>query len=125
MEKYQGRQGERRHFVGARSQEFRFARYIEDWRQKIEAYAARHYPPEAKGIYGTLGLTVSIRADGSVDAVEIVRPSGSGVLDAAAERLVRAAAPFEPFPPEIARDTDILSITRTWIFTRTDSLSSP
>jgi protein TonB len=27
------------------------------------------------------------------------------------------SAPFPPFPPDIARDTDILEITRTWVFT--------
>jgi protein TonB len=39
------------------------------------------------------------------------------VLDAAARRIIKLAAPFPPFPPEIARDTDILEITRTWMFT--------
>jgi protein TonB len=33
------------------------------------------------------------------------------------------AAPYPPFPPEIARDTDVLEITRTWIFTN-DQLST-
>jgi protein TonB len=54
--------------------------------------------------------------------VEINRPSGQRILDAAALRIVQLAAPFAPFPADIARDTDILSITRTWIFTRTDQL---
>jgi protein TonB len=54
--------------------------------------------------------------------VEINRPSGQRILDAAALRIVRLAAPFAPFPADIARDTDILSITRTWIFTRSDQL---
>jgi len=30
---------------------------------------------------------------------------------------VMQAAPYSPFPPDIAKDTDILEITRTWIFT--------
>ena len=34
----------------------------------------------------------------------------------------RLAAPFSAFPADIARDTDILSITRTWTFTRADQL---
>jgi protein TonB len=54
--------------------------------------------------------------------VEINRPSGQRILDAAAVRIVQLAAPFAPFPADIAKDTDILSITRTWIFTRTDQL---
>ena len=42
---------------------------------------------------------------------------GDAVLDRAARHIVKLSAPFPPFPPEIARDTDVLEITRTWIFT--------
>jgi protein TonB len=34
------------------------------------------------------------------------------------------AAPYAPFPSDIARDTDILEITRTWTFTSADKLRS-
>src|SRR5207248_8062072 len=34
----------RRRFVGARTQEYRFARYVEDWRQKIERVGEMNYP---------------------------------------------------------------------------------
>jgi protein TonB len=62
-------------------------------------------------------MTVAIRKDGSLAAAIIENSSGSPVLDAAARRIIKLAAPFPPFPPEIARDTDILEITRTWMFT--------
>jgi protein TonB len=116
----------RRKFIGARTQEYRFAQYVEDWRIKVERIGNLNYPETArqKRIYGTLQLTVSIRADGSVENVEISRPSGQPILDAAAQRIVRLAAPFPPFPPDIRKDTDILSITRTWTFTQTDKLES-
>jgi periplasmic protein TonB len=116
----------RRRFVGARTQEFRFARYIEDWRQKIERVGELNYPQAARDqrVYGSLVVTVSIRADGSLEKFEINRPSGQKVLDDAARRIVDLAAPFAPFPPEIAKDTDVLSITRTWTFTRADRLVS-
>ncbi|MGH8662448.1 MAG: energy transducer TonB [Burkholderiales bacterium] len=119
-ESYQQRP--RRRFIGARTQEFRFARYIEDWRAKVERVGELNYPQAARDlrIYGSLVVTVSIKSDGSLDGVEINRPSGQRVLDAAALRIVQLAAPFAPFPADIARDTDILSITRTWIFTRSD-----
>jgi protein TonB len=121
-ENYQQRP--RRRFVGARAQEFRFARYIEDWRAKVERVGELNYPQAARDqrIYGSLVVTVSIKSDGSLEGVEINRPSGQRILDAAALRIVQLAAPFAPFPADIARDTDILSITRTWIFTRTDQL---
>ena len=116
----------RRTFVGARAQEFRFARYIEDWRQKIERVGTLNYPEAAKNqkIYGSLQLTVSIKPDGSVDNIEINRSSGQKVLDEAARRIVQLAAPYAAFPSDIVKDTDILSITRTWTFTRADQLST-
>ena len=55
-----------------------------------------------------------------MDEVEINRSSGIKILDEAALRIVGLAAPYAPFPPDIAKDTDILSITRTWMFTRAD-----
>ena len=116
----------RRRFLGARTQEYRFARYIEDWRQKIERIGTLNYPEAAKNqkIYGSLQLTVSIKADGNVENVEINRSSGQKVLDEAALRIVQLAAPYAAFPADIAKDTDILSITRTWTFTRSDQLST-
>jgi protein TonB len=67
-------------------------------------------------------VTVSIKADGSLEKVEINRSSGTKLLDDAAVAIVKLAAPFSPFSAEITRDTDILSITRTWTFTRSDQL---
>ena len=114
----------RRRFVGARTQEYRFARYIEDWRLKVERIGTLNYPQTARDqkIYGSLQLTVSIKADGTVDKVEINRSSGQKVLDQAALRIVELAAPYASFPPDILQDTDILSITRTWTFARSDQL---
>jgi len=114
----------RRTFIGARTQEYRFAQYVEDWRIKIERIGNLNYPQDARQnkIYGSLVLTVSIRADGSVESVEINRSSGQPILDAAAVRIVKLASPFAPLPPDIRKDTDILSITRTWVFTPNNRL---
>lgn len=116
----------RRRFIGARTREFRFARYVEDWRHKIERIGELNYPETARdqGLYGSLIVTVSIKADGSLAGVQIDRSSGNRLLDEAAVRIVKLAAPFAPFPPNIRKDTDILSITRTWTFTRADRFSS-
>lgn len=116
----------RRKFIGARTQEYRFAQYIEDWRIKVERIGNMNYPQAArqKNIYGKLQLSVSIRADGSVERVEVSRSSRQPILDAAARRIVKLAAPFSPLPPDIRKDTDILTITRTWTFTPADTLQS-
>lgn len=114
----------RRRFLGARTQEYRFARYVEDWRLKVERVGTLNYPQAARDqkIYGSLQMTVSIKADGTVENVEINRSSGQKILDEAARRIVQLAAPYAAFPPDISKDTDILSITRTWTFARSDQL---
>lgn len=118
----------KRKFIGARTQEYRFARYVEDWRTKVERIGNLNYPEAARRdrLYGDLQLTVGIKADGSLESVEINRPSGKKVLDEAAIRIVKLAGQngFSPFPPEISQDTDILHITRTWAFTHSDVLKS-
>ncbi len=114
----------KRKFVGARATEYRFAQYVDNWRLKIERIGNLNYPREAKErkIYGSLQLTVAIKADGEVESVEINRSSGHKVLDNAALRIVRLAAPFERFPDNIRVDTDVLHITRTWTFTRAQQM---
>src|SRR5207237_8173875 len=61
----------KRRFIGARAQEYRFAQYIDNWRQKIERIGNLNYPAEAKArrIYGSLQLTVAIKADGEIESV--------------------------------------------------------
>ena len=113
----------RKAFVGARAVESRFAQYVEDWRLKIERIGNLNYPDSARGrIYGSLRLTISIKPDGSVEDVQIDRPADYKVLNDAALKIIRLAAPFAPFPAEIRKDTDLLVITRTWTFAPGDRL---
>jgi protein TonB len=121
LEEYQKRP--RKQFIGARAAEYRFAQYEEDWRMKVERFGTLNYPPEARGKhYGNLRLTVTLRPDGSIESVELDRSSGLKVLDQAAFRIVRMAAPYAVFPAEIRRDTDLLVITRTWFFGQGDKV---
>ena len=111
--------------IGTRAREHRFAQYAEDWRQKVERIGTLNYPEAARGrVYGNLVLTVSIRSDGTVDRIEVDRSSGHEVLDKAAIEIVRLAAPYAPFPPDIRNDTDIIEITRTWSFTNANQLKT-
>jgi len=116
----------KRKFIGARTQEYRYAQYVEDWRSKVERIGNLNYPEAARRqkVYGKLQLTVNIRSDGSIENVEINKSSGQRILDAAAQRIVKLAAPYAPFPPDIRKETDILSITRTWTFTTNDQLEA-
>ena len=108
----------RKHHFMPSASEYRYARYVEDWRARVEKIGNENYPNDARGrFYGALRMTVAIRKDGSIADALIEQSSGSQILDRAARRIVQMAGPYPPFPPDIARDTDILEITRTWIFT--------
>ncbi|MCY4472845.1 MAG: energy transducer TonB [Kistimonas sp.] len=91
--------------------------YQEAWRRKVMQVGTVHYPARAreKRIYGELRLAVQIRRNGSLEKVEIVHSSGHKVLDDAALRIVRLAAPFASFPPEL-QSYDMIEIIRTWRF---------
>ncbi|OIQ90171.1 gram-negative bacterial tonB protein [mine drainage metagenome] len=115
----------RRKFIGSRVREYRFSAYVEAWRQKVEKVGTLNYPEEAKAqkLYGSLRVTVNIKSDGSIESIELNQSSGHKVLDDSARRIVELAAPYAEFPADVRRDTDIISITRTWTFTREDTLS--
>jgi len=77
------------------------------------------YYPEASvryGLYGELRLLVVIHKDGNLEDIRILKSSGYAVLDEAAIKIVRMAAPYSPFPAELAATTDTLEIIRTWQF---------
>lgn len=94
------------------------AQYLNKWTQKVEVMGNKHFPQTAidQRIFGKLRLSVLVNSDGSVEKVEILKPSGYPILDQAALQTIRLAAPFEPFPPEILKNADQLDIIRTWRF---------
>lgn len=108
----------RERFISASTREMRDAAYMESWRDKVERIGNLNYPEEARRrhLSGNLILDVAIRPDGSVDRITVQRSSGHKLLDDAAVRIVKLAAPFAPFPAEIRKDTDILHITKMWQF---------
>ena len=102
------------------------AAYLLDWQQRLET-VGNHYYPQASvryGIYGSLRMLVVIQQDGSLEDIQILSSSGYAVLDEAAITIVRRAAPYSPFPPELRAIADKLEIVRTWHF-RENPLSSP
>ncbi|MEY3815213.1 MAG: hypothetical protein RJA18_1680, partial [Pseudomonadota bacterium] len=103
-----------------------FAYYYDAMRQKIEAYGNTFFPRvQGRPIYGSLVLTVSVDAEGRIasnskgrEGIEVSRSSGVPELDRQALAIVRAAAPYGPFPPEMRRQLDILDWVSTFEFTR-------
>jgi protein TonB len=93
------------------------AGYLNAWRQRVERIGTANYP--GGGIDGSLRMLVVVRFDGALEDVRILESSGHRVLDDAALRIVRLAAPFPAFPVEMRKDYDQLEIIRTWQFSRT------
>ena len=61
-------------------------------------------------------VSVAIRSDGSVESVTFVQSSGVPAIDEAIRRIVESQAPYQAFPPGLAREFDVIEIRRTWHF---------
>lgn len=107
----------RRKFISASTREYAYAAYMRAWVARVERIGNLNYPDEARNraLTGNLVLTVAVRRDGTLERIDIIQPSGQRVLDEAAMRIVRLAAPFSPLP-EAKEDIDVLHVTRTWQF---------
>ncbi len=116
----------KRKAISASTKEYKYAAYLDAWRRKVERIGNLNYPDQARRdkLYGDLVLHVAVKSDGSVETIRVLHSSGHQLLDDAAVRIVRLAAPFSPFPNEIREETDILDITRTWQFLRSGQLFS-
>ncbi len=90
--------------------------YLEMWRQKVQRIGRANYPPG--GLSGELVLLAVIRHDGTLEECRILDSSGIAVLDQAALRIVRLAAPFSHFPVEMRKSYDRLELVRGWKFAR-------
>ncbi len=106
----------KRKFLSARTREYKYATYMQAWVLKVERIGNLNYPAEARHnrLRGNVVLDTQIGPQGKVLRVDVKTSSGYKLLDDAAVRSVRLAAPFAPFPPAIRKEVDILHITRTW-----------
>src|SRR6267154_4302064 len=96
------------------------APYLDAWRHKVEHVGTIHFPAAARAVGPKANpvIEVGIRADGSLDKAEIRRSSGSDELDNAALQTLKLAAPFDPFPPDLARQHQVLRFVYEWQWTR-------
>ena len=107
------------HFIDAVSAKSAVeATYIDTWVKKIERIGNINFPEDAikRNLSGKLILNATLDQQGNVVDAQISLSSGYEVLDKAALRIVKLAAPYPSLPEEIRRKWDQLNITRTWIF---------
>ena len=95
--------------------EVKYSSYFARIKHQIERVWV--YPLEAaqKGISGDLSLTFRISKDGNLLGVRLVDQSGYEILDVAALKAVKEAAPFYPFPKNIQREK--LTILANFVYT--------
>ena len=110
-------------FISANTKEYEYAAYMSAWVARVERIGNLNYPDEARRqqLHGQLVMTVAINRDGSIKSTDVIQSSGHKLLDDAAIRLVRLAAPFPPIPATHEK-VDELYVTRTWQFLPGDVL---
>jgi protein TonB len=86
------------------TKEFKFWNYNQRLKERIES--AWRYPAEAaeEGIHGDLVIKFTIKKNGRLGDVEIIRGSGYPILDKAATEALKEASPYWPLPEEWGMD---------------------
>jgi len=120
------REPRRKVLTGANAKAVSFAHYYDAMRQKIEAYGSAFFPrANGRPLYGSLIIVVSVDSQGFItsnaqgkDGLSIGRSSGNPELDRQALAIVRASAPFGPFPSEMRKQIDVLDWVSTFEFGR-------
>jgi len=128
IDKAQDRQAKRPKLkvINASTTEASSAEYMYKWVERVERIGNLNYPDAARreGLTGSLILIVGIFKNGQIESVKIEKSSGHAVLDDAAMRIVRDASPFDAMSGQLAKETDILYIVRTWEFLSGNSVIS-
>jgi periplasmic protein TonB len=105
-------------WIAADTRESDVAVYLDSWRRKIERVGTMNFPDAARRqkLSGTPLIEVTIRADGRLLQTLIRRSSGHAEIDEAAMRILKLAAPFDPFPGELSAKHDEIRIAYEWQF---------
>jgi len=105
-------------YMNSSTKEFLPARYMREWINRVERIGNLNYPDQARRdkLSGTLILDVTINARGELINVDLRKSSGHKILDDAAQRIVKLAAPYSPFPDKLKQEADVIHITRSWEF---------
>ena len=92
--------------------------YLNAWQRKVET--AGYYEISLKDItQGNFKVQIRSIIDsmGNLIGADILKSSGNSSMDALALKILQQAAPFEPFPVDMAANYQQLEIIRDWNFT--------
>jgi protein TonB len=98
----------------------KYVTYVGKIKQSIET--VWQYPEIALryGLQGKLALEFTVGNNGQLEALRLIRSSGSTLLDDEALRAIKAAAPFPPIPPWIKPNPLRISATMEYRDSRLD-----
>ena len=105
-------------WIAADTRESDVAVYLDSWRRKIERVGTINFPDAARRekLSGTPVIEVTIGSDGKLLQTVVRRSSGHAEIDEAAMRILKLAAPFDPFPRELTARHDEIRIAYEWQF---------
>jgi protein TonB len=105
-------------WIAADTRESDVAVYLDNWRRKIERVGTINFPDAARRakLSGTPVIEVTIGSDGKLVQTIVRRSSGHAEIDEAAMRILKLAAPFDPFPGELSAKHDEIRIAYEWQF---------
>lgn len=109
---------EKTKYLNSSTKEFTPAKYMREWINQVERVGNLNYPDQARRnkLSGTLILDVVINSEGELVKTDLRQSSGHQILDDAAKRIVKLAAPFSAFPDKLRKEADVIHITRSWEF---------
>lgn len=115
----------KKRYISPATHEAVYALYYDQLRRKIEERGTRNFPEnQGKKLYGELTMNVTVDAEGRVVETEVVRGSGSKILDRRAVAIVNSAAPYGRFDAAMRKNADQLVITSRFRFTREENLET-
>jgi len=105
-------------WIAADTRESDVAVYLDSWRRKIERVGTMNFPDVARRqkLSGTPVIEVTIGADGKLLQTVVRRSSGHVEIDEAAMRILKLAAPYDPFPSALGAKHDQIRIAYEWQF---------
>lgn len=92
--------------------------YLDAWKRQVERVGTLNFPTAARrgGLSGSPLIEVALASDGRLAEARVRRSSGHAELDRAAIEVLQLAAPFDPFPRELAARHDALRFAYEWHF---------
>ena len=115
----------KKRYISPATREEVYAIYYDQLRRRIEDRGTRDFPEDAgQKLYGELTMNLTVDSRGRVVDAEIAQGSGNKVLDQRAIAIVRAAAPFGVFSPQMRQVVDQIVVTSRFRFTHEDGLET-